>query len=261
VDASTREALEAHDAAAIEHLAGTYDQTVPDPDAPVRLRELAAFDDPVVGYIGKFIPEKGVHLLVAGLALLGRRTPRVLLIGFGLWREWLAALVGALDRGDVGAVRWWEGATGETLGLDDAAIEGASGLASRVTFTGRLDHRFAPFAVAALDVLVVPSILAEAFAMVTVEGAATGALPLVARHSGLAEIAAALEAHVGRPGMFSFEPGPGAPTRIAEGIDRLASLPADERGDLRTAVSAYARREWTWDRTAERLLDTARTPG
>ena len=39
-----------------------------------------------------------------------------------------------------------------------------------------------------LDVLVVPSVMHEAFGMVAVEGAAAGALPLVARHSGLAEI-------------------------------------------------------------------------
>ena len=76
-----------------------------------------------------------------------------------------------------------------------------------VTFTGRLDHRYAPDALAAMDVQVVPSILSEAFGMVAAEGAAAGALPLVARHSGLAEVAAALESEVGRPGLFSFEPG------------------------------------------------------
>ncbi len=261
VDEATREALAARDAPMLDHLARTYDQTVPDPDAPVRLRELAAFDGPVVGYLGKFILQKGLHHLLAALALLGERAPRALLIGFGLGREWLVALTGALDRGDVGAVRWWEGTTGERLGLDDAAIDGARGLANRVTFTGLLDHRFAPAAVASLDVLVVPSILAEAFGMVTVEGAAAGALPLVARHSGLAEIASALEAEVGRPGMFSYEPGAGGPGRIADGMDRLIAQPFEEQSYLRETVVAFCRREWTWDRTAERLLEAARAAG
>jgi len=258
VDDAVRNALEAGEGAELDRLARTYDQTVPDLDAPRRLRDLAAFEGPTVGYLGKFIPQKGVHHLIAALALLGERAPRVLLIGFGLWREWLAALVGALDRGDIDAVRWWEEATGENLGLDDEAIDGARGLASRTTFTGRLDHRFAPAAVAALDVLVVPSILAEAFGMVAIEGAATGALPLVARHSGLAEVASTLEARAGRPGMFSFEPGFGAPRRIADAIDRLIAVPPEERIDLREAIASVSRREWTWDRTAERLLHAAR---
>lgn len=94
--------------------------------------------------------------------------------------------------------------------------------------------------------------------MVTVEGAADGALPLVARHSGLAEIASILETKVKRPGMFSFEPGVGAPRRIAEAVDRLISIPADERRELRETIAAFAGREWTWDRTAERLLEAAR---
>jgi glycosyltransferase involved in cell wall biosynthesis len=127
-----------------------------------------------------------------------------------------------------------------------------------VLFTGRLDHRYAPGAVAAMDVLVVPSILEEAFGMVAAEGAAAGALPLVARHSGLAEVADSLEGDVGRPGLFSFEPGPGAASRLAAGIDRLLSLPGAERDELRLAVSAFVAKAWSWERTVSQLLDATR---
>ena len=108
-----------------------------------------------------------------------------------------------------------------------------------------------------MDVLVVPSILHEAFGMVAAEGAATGALPMVARHSGLAEVAGILEAEVRRPGLFSFEPGEGAVVGLAEGIDRLLSLEPDERSELRQGVSRFVAREWTWERTAARLLEAA----
>ena len=123
-----------------------------------------------------------------------------------------------------------------------------------MTFTGRLDHRYAPDALAAMDVMVVPSILHEAFGMVAAEGAAAGALPVVARHSGLAEVAAALESEVGRPGLFSFAPGEGSVDRIAVSIDRLLTLPSDERHELRAGVSAFVGREWTWERTASKIL-------
>ena len=108
-----------------------------------------------------------------------------------------------------------------------------------------------------MDVLVVPSILEEAFGMVAAEGAAAGALPLVARHSGLSEVAAALEGDVGRQGLFSFEPGPGAMSRLAAGVDRLLSLPAAERDELRLAVSAFVAKAWSWERTVSQLLDVA----
>jgi hypothetical protein len=77
----------------------------------------------------------------------------------------------------------------------------------------------------------------------------------VARHSGLAEVSAALEDEVGLPGMFSFEPGSGAVHRIAEGVDRLLALPPSERARLRSSVSAFVARDWTWGRTADRLLE------
>ena len=94
--------------------------------------------------------------------------------------------------------------------------------------------------------------------MVAIEGAASGALPLVARHSGLAEIATAIEGEVGLPGAFSFQPGEGAPLRIAAGLDALLSLPEAERRELRERVTALVGRTWSWRATARALLEAAR---
>jgi glycosyltransferase involved in cell wall biosynthesis len=93
--------------------------------------------------------------------------------------------------------------------------------------------------------------------MVAAEGAAAGALPVVARHSALAEVAAALEGAVGRPGLLSFEPGPGATRRLAQALERLLRLPVRERAGLAARARAHVASEWTWDRTAERLLRVA----
>jgi glycosyltransferase involved in cell wall biosynthesis len=133
----------------------------------------------------------------------------------------------------------------------------AAGLADRMAFTGRLDHRYAPYALAAMDVLVIPSILDEAFGMVVAEGAAAGALPLAARHSGLAEVVTRLETAAGRPDLFSYEPGPNVARSVAEGITRLLSLPVAERDELRQVASDFVHREWNWDRTAALILDLA----
>jgi glycosyltransferase involved in cell wall biosynthesis len=180
-------------------------------------------------------------------------------VGFGSDRDWLAALVLALRRGDRAAMAWLRDTAGLPVDVDTTpAVDSApTTRGSNVSFTGLLDHRYAPGVLAAMDVQVVPSILEEAFGMVAAEGAAAGALPLVARHSGLAEVAGALEAHVGRPGVFSFEPGPGAVGRLADGIDRLLSLPTGERDELRRAVSSFVAEHWTWERTAAKLLAAA----
>jgi len=223
LDREVAKALRGGDEDALNGLAYTYDQTAPDADAPARLRALAGHDGPLVGYLGKLIPQKGVELLIEALALLDP-SPRALIVGFGTFRERLEALVLELQVGD------------------------------RVTFTGRLDHRYAAPTVAALDVLVVPSVLEEAFGMVALEGAAAGALPLVARHSGLAEVAEALEAEIARPGLLSFEPGREAARNIARGISRLLAIPEDERRDLGRRLSAHVAAGWSWARTAGRLL-------
>jgi glycosyltransferase involved in cell wall biosynthesis len=227
VDRAVGEAEKAGDPDALDALGRSYDQRVPDPAAAARLRALAPFEGPLVGYLGKLIPQKGVELLLEALAELDGSV-RCLIVGFGLHRERLTALVRSL------------------------------GLHERVTFTGRLDHRYAPQVLASMDVLVVPSILKEAFGMVVAEGAAAGALPLVARHSGLAEVAEDLEAAVGRPRLFSYEPEADPVAGIILGIREILDLPASERSGLRQAVSSFVASHWTWDKTAHRLLDLAR---
>ena len=242
-------ALDTRDATALDALARTYDQAVPEPGAASRLRALAAAEHPIVGYLGKLIPQKGVELVLEAQQLLTRNS-EALIVGFGGHREWLTALALALARGDHGARMWLR----EAASMPIDGTVGSDGAHRGVTFTGRLDHRYAPDALAAMGVMVVPSVLQEAFGMVAAEAAAAGALPLVARHSGLAEVAEALESDVGRPELFSFAPGNGASGRLAAGIDRILALPASERDELRTGVHAFVAREWTWEQTAAKIL-------
>jgi glycosyltransferase involved in cell wall biosynthesis len=252
LDREVAAALARRDGAALDGLAHSYDQEAPDPDAAARLRALADVGGPLVGYLGKLIPQKGVELLLAGARASVHR-PTTLVVGFGLYREWLVALDRALVTGDRGALDWLREVAGmPSLQASDRDVDAT---AAASLFTGRLDHRYAPGVVAALDVLVVPSILTEAFGMVAAEGAAAGALPLVARHSGLAEVAETLETAVGRPGLFSFTPGPDAHGRVADGIDRLLNLDPAERRDLGLGVSGFVAARWSWARTAERLIE------
>ena len=105
LDADVGRALAERDERALDALATAYDQTAPDPEAAARLRALAAYEGDVVGYLGKLIPQKGVDLFLAG-ARRSTDRPTTLVVGFGLHREWLTALVLALDDGDADALAW-----------------------------------------------------------------------------------------------------------------------------------------------------------
>jgi glycosyltransferase involved in cell wall biosynthesis len=250
-DEAVERALAVRDAQALDRLAESYDQEVPDPDSASKLMQLSEDDAPIVGYLGKLIPQKGVELLL-GAHRLSRRDARALIVGFGSHREWLAALDVALRGGDREALAWLREIRG--MPIDPAPPPGTQ---RAVTFTGRLDHRYAPGALAAMDVQVVPSVLPEAFGMVAAEGAAAGAIPLVARHSGLAEVGDVLEAEIERPGLLTFEPGDRAVQSLAASIDRLLSLPPKERDEIGHTLSGFVSREWSWEATAAGLLAAA----
>ncbi|MEX2421459.1 MAG: hypothetical protein WD670_06520, partial [Actinomycetota bacterium] len=73
------EALAARDAEALEALVARYDQGVPDVDAAKVVEGLVGFGGPIVGYIGKLIPPKGVERMIEGLAVSGTAAPGVVI--------------------------------------------------------------------------------------------------------------------------------------------------------------------------------------
>jgi glycosyltransferase involved in cell wall biosynthesis len=119
-----------------------------------------------------------------------------------------------------------------------------------VLFTGPLEHRHLVHLVPLADVTVAPSIFPEAFGMVAAEAVAGGSLPLVARHSGLAEIAEALEA-VGVDAAFES----GDVDDLTEKLTALLALPQSERDELAGRARRVAEERWSWASVAERLLE------
>ncbi len=66
LDEVVLEAVERREAQVLDDLAHRYDQSVPDPGSPEGLLALAAHEGPLVGYLGKLIPQKGVELVWIG---------------------------------------------------------------------------------------------------------------------------------------------------------------------------------------------------
>jgi glycosyltransferase involved in cell wall biosynthesis len=124
----------------------------------------------------------------------------------------------------------------------------------RTLFTGPLEHRHLVHLLPLADACVVPSIFPEAFGMVAAEAAAAGCPPLVARHSGLAEVADGIEAEYPpeHRHLASFETGDA--DDLAAKLDALLGLTLEERQALGEAARRAVVARWSWTGVADRLL-------
>jgi len=192
-------------------------ERLPDEGNERRFAEFFAEEGPVVLYFGKLLYNKGVHVLLE--ALHGVRA-RTLVVGFGDYRRELERIAPA-----------------GTL------------------FTGPLEHRHLVHLIPLTDVVVVPSIFPEAFGMVAAEAAAAGCPPLVARHSGLEEIAVGLEEAYPpeHRHLASFQTGDSLD--LADKLHELLALPEARRAELGAAARRVAVERWSWAGVAERLLE------
>jgi glycosyltransferase involved in cell wall biosynthesis len=231
-------------------------------EAAAALAEVAPGDRLVV-FVGKFIASKGVELLLAAwpLVLAAEPRARLVLVGFGAFREGLESLAAALAAGDLEAARATVGEDGRRLPELDAFLARTHALPAleRVSWTGRLEHAELADLLPAADAIVVPSTFPEAFGMVAAEGAATGALPVVARHSGLAEVSEALAAAVPEPvrEWLSFPVGPDSVEDLAACLAGWLAAPEDVREAAREAIVAVTRERWSWDGVARTVLAAA----
>ena len=195
---------------------GNAHERLPDDDNAKRLERFLSGDEPTVVYFGKLIEQKGVQVLLEAMKTVDAR---LVVVGFGPYRARLEALAGP-----------------------------------RTLFPGPFEHRHLVHLLPLADVTVVPSIFPEAFGMVAAEAAAAGSPPLVARHSGLAEVAAGLEeTYPARfQGLASFETGNAAD--LARKLNELLALTSADRDQLRRAARQTVVERWSWPSVAARLL-------
>ena len=94
--------------------------------------------------------------------------------------------------------------------------------------------------------------------MVAAEAAAAGCPPLVARHSGLAEVAEGLEEEYPPRlrHLTSFATGDAADLRTT--LAELLALSDADRVEIREAARRAAVQRWSWRSVAERLVEFGR---
>jgi glycosyltransferase involved in cell wall biosynthesis len=194
-----------------------HNQRLPDEGNVERLERFLDGDAPTVVFVGRVSREKGAHVLVDALRRVGARC---VMVGWGDIRDELEREAASLP----------------------------------VLFTGPMEHRHLVHLFALADVAVTPSTFPEAFGMVAAEAAACGAPPLVARHSGLAEIAEGLEAEAPPElrHLTSFENGDVAD--LAAKLEAILALSPVDHERLRAAARRAAVARWSWEHVAGEIL-------
>jgi len=249
-----------------------------DLSAPDALAGLDPEREPIVVYVGKLIVSKGVDLLLAAWPRVLARAPKakLVVVGFGTYREGLEVLLRGLERADERLLmhvcrqgRALEGGPRDQLTYLRTFLEALAGRHERyfaaakkmresIVFTGRLDHGELARLLPSAEEIIVPSMFPEAFGMVAAEAAAAGCPPLVARHSGLAEVAEGLEVeyppHLRE--LASFGSGDVADLRAK--LARLLSLEDADRRAIREAARRAAVERWSWATVADRLVTLGR---
>jgi glycosyltransferase involved in cell wall biosynthesis len=195
---------------------GNAQERLPDDGNAERLERFFAVDEPTVVFVGKLIDQKGVRLLLDTLRHVDARS---VIVGFGPLRHELEA----------SAPR-------------------------RTLFTGALEHRHLVHLLPLATMGVVPSIFPEAFGMVAAEMAAAGCPPVVARHSGLAEVAEGLESEYPEALRHLASFPNGDRSALTARLDELLSLSHDDRRALGEAARRAAVARWGWSGVAARLL-------
>jgi glycosyltransferase involved in cell wall biosynthesis len=250
----------------LKDLSARYEPRQHDADAGERTRRLLLDNAPVIAYVGKLIHSKGVHCLLSAFARVHHETgARLLVIGYGTFREGLEALTYALSTGNrrvaellAGHGQLFEGSPDSPLEhfeLSEELLRDAGGMARAVEFVGPLYHAELSHVLPATEVAVVPSIFPETFGLVAAEFGASGVPPFVADHSGLRE-AGELVGH-GLP----FDPRVSLKEDFEKNLARALidylALPGEERRSCRETVRRNSVEDLSWGALAGRVAELA----
>ena len=267
-DAALEEALHRSQSAedlaeSLRSIAASYDARSHDRDIGERLGACMEEDSPLVLYVGKLIHSKGVHCLIAAFARVRRETgARLLVVGFGTFREGLQALVRALSTGNETIVKLissqgtlLEGGAAsplERFEISERLLLDAEGMEDHIEFVGPLDHEDLSKLLPAAEVAVVPSIFPETFGLVAAEFAASGVVPFVADHSGLREAAEI----IGRDLPFDLRVGlDGFEENLAGALTNYLKLPEEARRRCEETARRNSVEHLSWGTLAQRLVE------
>ena len=259
-------------------LAGKYDQWAVDADLLERWTTITE-EEPVIVYFGAYLNTKGVGEILVSFPMILSEIPkaRLLIIGYGGYREHMEGILSSMESGDLDDFIAFCQA-GSFLDASPDQLRGVFRKISpderrRVTITGIMEHDQLSEILPLASVSIVGSKCSEAFGMVTVEAMCCGVLPLSNYHSGLADILdvvkktdSSLEA------IMHIESQPGGEFEFADGSCLLKELPkrviealqylypnkeyhyTSRRKEISQKLRSIAVEKFSWDKICMSLL-------
>lgn len=221
---------------------------------------------PTLLYVGRISLEKGVFHLLGSLGELGRRIPdlRVVVVGDGVSRPLLESMYAALRAGDLGAAGEAVVAASEPSQAGWVTALKSFWRCSRsfrgswpeVEFTGHLPAALVAGRLATADLLVVPSLVREAFPLVVLEALACGTPVMAVDKGGLGAVLDELTPALGPLGEHMR-----LPARVEEllpalspAVERLLRwLDGGHRDAARRACRELAETRYAWPRIVDDL--------
>ena len=212
-------------------LAGSYNQWAVDYDLLDHWPAITE-EEPVVVYFGSYLNTKGVGEVLVSFPVVLHEIPkaRLLVIGYGGYREHMEGILTSMESGDVDAFI----AFCQAGCFIDASPDQLRGIfrkispeeRQRIIITGIMEHSQLSEILPLASISIVGSKCAEAFGMVTVEAMCSGVLPLSNYHSGLADILDVVkEADSSLEAIMHIESQPGGKFEFADGAGLLKELP------------------------------------
>lgn len=212
-------------------LAGTYDQWAVDSDLLKRWPQIVE-GEPLIIYFGAYLNTKGVGEIIASFPAVLNEIPkaRLLVIGYGGYREHMEGMLSSLEAGDVEAFIAFSQA-GSFL---DASADHLQSIfrklspeeRDRITVTGIMEHGQLSEILSLASVAIVASKCAEAFGMVVVESMSSGVLPICNYHSGLADVLDVVKnADPKLEEVMHMGPRPGEKFELVDGSFMMQELP------------------------------------
>lgn len=224
-----------------------------------------------LAFAGRQLWTKGLHYAVCSLPLILQKRPNLhlLVAGEGGMHLSLERLIDALNDGN------WPAAERLLAGDPELRAQPEFGpvlpklnrkekglylkaahhnLRQRVHFLGHLPHSRLSQIFAAADLCLAPSVFPEAFALVGVEALASGALPLVADHSGFHYLLAIVEEGLGDGALRQLKPGVPLTITLAATTVRLLEAYPTKNIQFRERLYQIAKKNFSWANVAERYL-------
>jgi len=184
-----------------------YNASYPDADIQRKFKNIDWQNEKIIVFFGKLLYDKGLHCLITAMPNILSAFPntRLIVIGSGVDREYMEMGVAALDQGDIAffkkmmllgtSVRKNCGGfydyidqyfkkTDQKLYADRAR----GNMRQRIIFTGYLTRYGLSKLLPCAQMSIIPSIVKEAFPMVSIESLDCGVIPVASYFSGLAPI-------------------------------------------------------------------------